>query len=437
MDLAILSALITGQMAQIAGQRLDEIAARDVISGLGISQMIGELFPNVDSALLGANADVVNHLQEGASRYTRAMTRGSINWEWEAEGDPPEAQPSHWLVAEIVQQLTTDALVSGKVALFPRVDEQGRLRVNVLGGYLHPVRSEGELVALLQVLPIRKEGKILYQVRRYSAGLLEVFDNLEDWQKFNTAPAQQYPQSHCPDRLPVAFGVSASDAYGEPLGLVRSALPAFRRYVKAAVLLSFIAHRGGFEERVIKSDQVFQLAKSEPRNALLGEIKKVGPNSLRVLDAGGSYERLDPVALAEYREQERDAKADARAALLMPDTDGANLSGEALAEKREAYTETCQSLAGLIADALTECHELLAKLRPAEVRSGWRITLTPRFARDVTAERVALREDYKAGLPKSAWLSGLQSLGVEWVTDQHVEDAQNEEAITRAPEAGT
>lgn len=443
MNLAMQTALIQGQMAQIAGLRLAEMEARNVISGDGLDVMIQSLFPKVDSELLGANKDVVNHLAEGAGRYVRAMSRGVLNWEWDGESDPPSITPQVWLGArssDLLQDVTIDALVSGKFALLPRISEAGQLRANALGGFLWPLYEAGdssELVALLQVLPLRRDGKILYQVRRYSAGLIEIFDGLEDWQKFATASAQQFPQPHCPDRPPVIFGVAGRTAHREPIGLVQAALPAFRRYVKAAVLLSFIAHRGGFEERVVKSDQVFQLAKDKPSHAMLKELKKVGPNSLRVMDSGGSYERLDPVALAEYREQERDAKADARAALLMPDIDGASLSGEALAEKRDAYTETCESMAALIADALTECHSLLSALRPAEVRAGWRVTLKPRFVRDTQAERVQIREDYKAGLPKSAWLSGLQSLGVEWVTDQHVEDAQNEESITRGPEAGT
>ncbi|WP_278912110.1 hypothetical protein [Deinococcus wulumuqiensis] len=436
MDTAILTALIAGQMAQIAGIRQTETDARNAISGNGLEQMIGELFPSVDSKLLTANKDVVNHLQQGVNRYVRALTRGTLNWEWDGENEPPELNPGVLLNKagrDLVQDATTDALVTGKFA-YSYIGPDNRLRLSTLTGFLWPIYEAGdssEVQAVLQVTSYVADGKTLFQVRRFSPGMMEVFRGLEDWQKYATGQKEEFPQPHSPDRLPIAFRVVGRDANREPEGLAMTALPAFRRYVKAAVLLAFIAHRGGFEERVAKSDQLFQLAKSDPRNPVLGELKKVGPNIVRVLDSSGSYERLEPVKLAEYREQERDAKADVRGALYMPDVDGADLSGEALAEKRESYTETTTSLGNSVADALTEAHELAAAMRPAELRSGWRVTLKPHFTRDVESARVALREDYKAGLPLSAWLSGLQNLGVTEVTEAHINAALAQE------EAGT
>lgn len=437
MDTAILTALIAGQMAQIAGVRQTEVDARNAISGLGLEQMIGELFPGVNAELLTANKDVVNHLQQGVNRYVRALTRGTLNWEWDGENEPPELNPGVLLNKagrDLVQDATTDALVTGKFAYFPYIGPDGKLKLSTLTGFLWPIYEAGdssEVQAVLQVTSYVADGKTLYQVRRFSPGMMEVFRGLEDWQKYATGQKEEFPQPHAAGRLPIAFRVVGRDANREPEGLAMTALPAFRRYVKAAVLLAFIAHRGGFEERVAKSDQLFQLAKSDPRNPMLADLKTVGPNKIRVMDSGGSYERLEPVKLAEYREQERDAKADVRGALYMPDVDGADLSGDALAEKRESYTETTVSLGNSVADALTEAHELAAAMRPAELRAGWRVTLKPHFTRDVESARVALREDYKAGLPLSAWLSGLQNLGVTEVTEAHINAALAQE------EAGT
>lgn len=444
MDLAIYTALVQGQLAQIAGIRQAETDARTAISGYGIEQMAQALFPGVDPALLSANKDLPNYLQQGVSRYVRAMTRGELNWEWEGEGDTPEqGDPGVWLDKrgrDLVQDATTDSLVAGKFAYFPSIGPDLRLRITTLNGFLWPIYAEGdvsEVMAVLQVTSGMVDGKIRYQVRRYSPGMLELFSNLEDWQTYATAPGrQEFPQPHALDRLPIAFRIVGRDANREPEGIAQTAMPAYRRYVKFAVLLGFIATRGGFEERVVLSDALFQLAKDNPRHPLLQEMKKVGVNLVRLMDSGGSYERLEPVALSEYREQEAVARADVRDALNMPDT-GGDLSGEALAEKREAYTESTESIAGSIAEALTEAHDLAAGLRPVEYRPGWRITLKPRFTRDMNAERTALREDYKAGLPRSAWLSGLQSAGVSQVTQAHIDAALALEEAETVPSLGT
>ncbi|AAF12338.1 hypothetical protein [Deinococcus radiodurans] len=116
-------------MAQIAGIRQNEVDARNAISGLGLEQMIGELFPGVDGQLLTANKDVVNHLQQGVNRYVRALTRGTLNWEWDGENDPPDLNPGVLLnIAgrDLVQDATTDALVTGKFAYFPYIGPDNR-----------------------------------------------------------------------------------------------------------------------------------------------------------------------------------------------------------------------------------------------------------------------------------------------------------------------
>ena len=434
MDSNQLTALMQGQLPVMAAAWQAETAARQAIAGQRIDAIVNELFPGVDSSLLKSNKDIPNILQQGVSRYVRALTRGELNWEWDGEGDPPEkGNPGVDLTLrgrDLVQDATSDALTSGKFAYFPHVRRSDlKRRLTTLSGFLHPIYEPGdvsEVVALVQITSAKVADKTLYEVRRYSPGLLEVYKNLEDWQKFSAAQPESIPQTHAAGRLPVAFRIVGRDANREPEGIAQTALPAYRRYVKFAVLLAFIATRGGFEERLIKSDFFVNLGKAEPNHPLIKALKKTGPNEVRLLDSGATYERLDPVVLAEYREQESVARADVRDAMNMPDT-GGDLSGEALAEKREAYTESAESIASSIADALTEAHELGAALRPAELRPGWRVTLEPRFTRDVAAERKQLLEEFKAGLPRSAWYSGLQSLGAGHITEAHIEAAQAEE----------
>ncbi|GBF05855.1 hypothetical protein DAERI_060115 [Deinococcus aerius] len=439
MDAPNLTALVQDQMGQIASIWQAESDARQAIGGGGIEAMIAQLFPGVDTNLLKANKDVPNFLQQGVTRYVRALTRGELNWEWEGEGSEPDeaVSPGAFLNSrgrDLVQDATTDALVSGKFAYFPHVTADGRFRVTTLAGFLWPIYEPGdvsEVLGLLQITSGKVGDKVLYEVRRYSPGLLEVYSGLEEWGKYAAKTPESYPQA-VKDRLPVAFRIVGRDSDRLPEGIAQTAVPAFRRFLKFAVLLAFIATRGGFEERLVKSDQLFQLAKDNPNHPLLKELKKVGVNVVRLLDGGGSYERLDPVVLSEYRDQEAAARADVRDAMNMPDT-GGDLSGDALQEKREAYTESVESIAASIGDALTETHELGAAMKPAELRPGYRVTLEPRFTRDVMNERKMLLEEFKAGLPRSAWLSGLQSLGVSQITQAHIDAALAEEDALAPP----
>ncbi len=443
MDSTQLTALIGSQLPQIAATWQEEAEARQAIGGQGIEAMVGMLFPGVDAALLKSNKDMPNYLQQGVTRYVRAMTRGELNWEWEGNGSEPltSMSPAAILNAQgrdLVQDATTDTVVTGKFAFFPFIDSAGHLRFTTLSGYLHPIFEPGDasqVVAVLQIVVGKVADKTLYTVRRYSPGLLEVYSGLEDWQKYASAVPQTFEQKHALDRLPLAFRVVGRDADRNPEGIAQTALPAYRRYVKFAVLLAFIATRGGFEERLVKSDFYTQLAKENPNHPLIKELRKIGPNVIRLLDSGASYERLDPVILKEYRDQEAAARSDVRDAMNMPDT-GGDLSGEALAEKREAYTESVESAASSIADALTDAYGLASALRPNELRPGYRITLEPRFTRDVQAERKLLLEEYKAGLPRSAWLSSLQSLGVSQITQAHVDAALAEEEALAPPHTG-
>ncbi|GGO24803.1 hypothetical protein [Deinococcus humi] len=440
MDTITLTALIKDDLAAMALAWQAETETREAASREGITAIANELFPGVDQMLLKSNKDVTNYLQQAVSRYLRALKRGELNWEWEGEGSEPDPKvsPGAYLNLrgrDLVQDATTDALVSGKLAFFPYLTADGRIRVTTLSGFLWPIYAPGdvsEVAALVQITAATRGDKKVYEVRRYSPGLLEVYSGLEDWREYAARTPERFETPAIAGRLPVAFRIVGRGLDRRPEGLAQTALPSFRRYVKFAVLLSFLATRGGFEERLVKSDKLFQLAEENPRHPLVQELKKVGVNLVRLLDAGASYERLDPVALGEYREQEAVARTDVQNAMNVPDTAG-SVSGDALSEKRESNTETVESLASSLGDALTEANELAAALRPAELRPGYRVTLEPRFTRDTQAERKMLLEEYKAGLPRSAWLSGLQSLGVSQVTQAHIDAALAEEQATALP----
>lgn len=438
MDLAMLTASVENQLTLIKGIRTAEQATRDAVSNTGIEQVVKDLFPGVSDDFIKGNRNFPNVLQRGANRYVSAVTRAELNWEWAGEGDAPDVRTPAELLAgpgrDLLQAATVDALCCGKYAFFPYRDEYGRVQISALSGFLFPIFSSGNstvVEALLQITATMVKGKPNYTVHRYSPGMLEIFSDLEDWTKYATVTPQKWPQSHAKDRLPVAFRITGRDANRQPEGLAATALPAFLDYVKARVLMAFVSELGSFEERVFYSDELYTLAKDNPNHPLLKASTAVGPRKGKFLPSGDKYERLESIDLTGYQDRAREAAENVDAALNIPPTSaGADLAGVALQELRENYTETSTALTNSLADGLTEAVALAAAMNPSPVDANWRVTLKPRFTQDTDKERAHIREDFKATLlPKSAALSGLQGLGVTYVTDEMVQLAEAEEAL--------
>lgn len=441
MDLDMIQAATENALKVIAATRDVEQETRDAISNLGIEKLAKQLFPGVDDEFIKSNRHFPNVLQRGANRYVSAVTRATLNWEWTGTGNPPEARSPAALLAgpgrDLLQAATVDALATGKFAFFPYRDDAGRVQVSVLSGFLWPIFTTGNstvVEALLQITQSLQDGKVRFEVRRYSPGLLEVFSNLEDWKKYATSPKEEFPQPHASDRLPVVLRITGRDANRQPEGIAATALPAFYDYVKARMLMSFVSELGSFEERVYTSDEVFRLAKDTPDHPVIKLLMNVGPRKAKFLPTGDKYDRLKPVDLAGYQERAREASESVDAAMSVPPQAArAEMSGLALQEIRESYTEMVSAFCNSEADALTEVCALVAALDPATLQPGWQVTLQPRFTQDSGAERTAIREDFKADLlPRSAALSGLQGLGVTYVTDDMVAAAEAAEEAERA-----
>lgn len=431
MDIDILNQLVKAGLAGVTDARDSERETREAISGAGVPRFVKELFPGVDDAFVNSNKFTDNPLKSAVRRYVSAQLRGELSWEWDGAGDPPsEGTPSQLLAKarDLLQAASLDALATGKIAFFPSIVD-GRLQLAVLSGFLWPIFRAGDATtvdALVQVTSTMQGGKTRYEVRRYSDGLLEVWTDLEDWLKFtDKAPSNSFVQAHATGRLPVAFRVVYRDVNRHPEGLVQAAMPAFMAFLKAAVLTNFISELGGFEERVFKSDALFELAEKNANHPLLKVNQAVGPRAAKFLKSSDEYQRLKPVELGGYDARERSAREALKESLGIPDTSGANLTGVSLQEKREAYVENVDTLANTLADALTEAADLAAALDPNVVRPGWRVTLTPHFTQDVEAERkFALDAFSKGALPQSAALSAFQSLGASYVTDAMIERAE-------------
>ena len=417
------------EQQQIKAALAREARSREVMSG-DLSAALAELFPG-DPLFVQRNGNVSNELMRGAGEIADAVAAASINWTTESAQD---AGMERFFSKTLVRLLTVEALISGKIALFPRLNDTGELEMAVLSGYLHPVLSADNALtveSLLQLLPVQVGDRALWQVRRYSAGLLEVFPPVEDWVQFEQLTPEVYPQPHAPGRLPAALSIVRRDARRYPSGLVAEALPAFLRYLKTAVNRNAVQEIAGCPERVVQSDKYLGLLLGEipvppgrTRDEILGELRKVAPKQLKLLGSGDTYEVQDGVDPAPHMAAEEADKQALLDLLRSPDLSGGNLSGVALAERQTKARALITDLCDSVALAVTEAARLASGLPGVEVPEDVQASLTPRWATDNAARITQVGDLYSKGaIPRSVALQELQTAGFASITDQMIQDA--------------
>lgn len=436
MELEIMTAMLQAETQQIKEQRDLELEARDVLSN-HLAGQLDRLFPGAPPTFIQANGDFANELARGAGELADAIADAGINW----TGPAQDTGVDTIFTEELVRLMAVDSLVSGKVGLFPRLDDQGNFSVEVMSGYLHPIFKPGNALKveeLLQVIfdPISRK----YEVRRYAPGIVEQYPPVDDWLKFSdNAPEQTWTQPHATDRLPVAFAVTRRDAHRQPYGLVCECLSAFRRYARTAVNRNAVQEIAGFPEVVVKSDTYLQLLLGQIRRAGVGEgmedpaitaIKQRGARKVKFLGKDDVYEIMAAVDPAPHIEAETNDKQALLDLLRSPDMSGGNQTEVALAERaaksRALIKGTCKQFAVLVTDALA----LSAGISGSGVPKGITASLTPSFPADTFKRTDQIANLYSKGLfTRSEALTELQSLGWGSVTDEAIDAARAEEAV--------
>ncbi len=434
-------ALTANDAAYAAEAQRREIEARDVLSNR-LSAQLTLLFPAAPAEFLPSNGHFSNELARGAGEIADAVSAASINWTTDSEDD---GGVEAMFIGELVRLLTMDALVTAKLALFPRTNDAGGLEFEALTGYLHPVFSPTNALkvdALLQVLPVLVGIDTKYQVRRYSPGLLQIFPPVDVWTDYGLGEPEPFPQAHALGRLPVAFIVARRDAHRQPYGLVAECLPAFRRYAKTAVNRNAVQENAGWPERVVKSDVYRDLLLGRTPNVLtaaataaLNALKKVGPRQLKLIGTSDTYEVQDGVDLKPHMEAETADKQALLDLLRSPDLSGGNVSGVALAERQTKARALVSGLCGMVANLVTEACQLASALPQSSVPDDLQASLTPRWATDNAQRIMDVKELFGVALiPRSVGLQELQTAGVSSITDQMVQDAADAEALDLAPD---
>lgn len=443
MNPELLIALLKAQMNDIAAQRDLEKAARDALSG----RLTGELsllFPSVSPEFIDANGNFSNELQRGADEIIDAVTGAAPNW----TGTEEDSGVEDLFTPDLLNLMATDALVSGKLCLYPRVNAEGQFVVEAPAGYLHPIFDEDDDLKVEEVLQVVYRPRAQkYRVTRFSRGLIQVYPLVTDWLKFaDNAPEESWEQTHAPDRLPIAFSVIRRDANRQPLGLVAAALPAFRRYMKTAINRNAVQEIAGFPERVVKSDKYLRLylgmgldgmknnLPAGQEHPAITALKDVGAYNVKILGQNDVYEVVtaaDPKPHLDAEQTDKQALLDT---LKSPDLGGGTGSGVALevrqTKARNAITALCNQIAAMITDACA----LADAMGAAGFSEGIKASLTPQFPVD-KANRATQAGDLfsKGALKKSHLWTELQSAGWNSISDDDIDDAKAQEDGTFVP----
>ena len=210
MDLEQAITAMKADLAAIAAARQDELDARNATSGEDLERLILDLFPGVSSDFIAANGHFSNELRKAISKIVTNARNAKLQWQQDSETELNDAPLQTLLkgAQQLIEDAATDALCAGKLAFFPYRDEPGGpVRIAVLTGFLHALTDPGNVtqtLGVLQVTTYKTAGRTKFEVRRFTPGLLEVFRDLDDWQKYTDATPEPYPQPHATGRLPVA-----------------------------------------------------------------------------------------------------------------------------------------------------------------------------------------------------------------------------------------
>lgn len=451
----LMLAQLRAQVAAIKADRLAELEHRELLAG-GVASALSQLYAGRmenPAAFLAANGHALNVLQKSAGHLLGLVRAAKSNW---AGGDRADDAAMKTLITPgLIATLATDLLVGGKAAVLPML-KAGRPRLVALAGYLRFIYAEDastgqaeDVEAVVQVLPTLIKGQQMFEVRVYSTdaagnGQIEIYPPVEDWANYLDGRPRVEPQAHARGRLPVAVLVGDTDAYRQPVGLVAQAAPAFLRYLKTAVERNATQENAGAPERVIYSDDYLRLVltpadpKASPIQAhaerqALANARKVSPRQLRVLGSNDRYEVKPGVDITPHLAAESADRRDVESLFGDVEAEGGNLSGVALAERRQRRTTLVEGLCGTIAGALTDALGLLSLIPGANTPAAT-LTLTPSFPQDNTARAEGVSKLYSDGLlPKSSGLRELQNAGYSSITDEQVRAAEEQERASTVP----
>ena len=418
--------LTDAELNLIASRWLREDDTRKVLSN-DLDKQIKLLFPKAPKEFLDANSHFSNELARGAGELADTISAAGINW----TGPAKDTGVEQMFTKELVRLMAVDGLVSGKLALFPRIDSAGKLKFDALTGYLHPVFADGDALnvkALLQVTPVYAKDELQFQVKEYRPGMLAVYPAVAAIVDYAKGTPEEYPQQHSPNALPVAFKIIRRDAHRRASGLVSEALSAFRRYAKSAIVRNAVAELAGFPERVVKSDEYLRLIqqgdplRNGQEHPAVTALKQIGPRQLKVVGTSDAYDIEDGVDIAPHIESEDHDRQSLLDVLSNPDLQGGNVSGIALAERTARTRALITDMCGYIADLVTESLEIADALPNSGIAEGIQASLTPSWAVDRSARVQEVTTLYQAGaLPKSVLYSELQTLGYSSITDKMLE----------------
>ena len=416
--------MLKNEITLLKAQRDWEAQTRLAING-DLGSMINDLYPDTSAAWRSRNSHVPNELGVAVDRIRDAIKTADVSWEYGATSDSTDEEISRFLrnLTDLVGDMATEILVGGRFALYPYLSARTRqLELSVLSGYTLFVLDAGNssiITAVAQVIPNRGGAQLKYDVTVYGYQEIAIWKSLTDWVDFLRLPPQEtYKVPYVPD-LPVIPGIVRRGADRYPAGLAGDAMPAFKRFVRDAINYNASSEMYGRPETVVKSDHYLRELSDQRDSPLIQSLREKGPAALKIVGSDEDYVALPPVDLSPLQSKEDRSKQDINTALKAPTIGAADLSGEALQELRNHFTQTVTSYSKAIAEGLTQAARLAAGIPGSKLPADIEITLKPKFVQDVNAERATISKMFESGMiPDWVALTAMQQLGVDAITDE-------------------
>ena len=192
-------------------------------------------------------------VQRVVTPVTRAEPQYSGDEDW-SDAEKEAAKPVLERLHDLRQLLALKLALHGDAAIFPWIDEAGKLRLTPLLGFTFPVWDDMEVTKLEALLCFQRyqaSSGVEFLVWEFSEGVMRRWENVRTLTAYNTQGTMlEELQPHAANRFPIAFHALTRDPAGGVTGIGAQGLSAHRRYAQRAIQENASYERAGHPQRV-------------------------------------------------------------------------------------------------------------------------------------------------------------------------------------------
>jgi hypothetical protein len=382
-------------LAQIQDAHLEHELRNDAYNGCMDTASLAPINTNNSgwSDWLRRNTKSINPFKRAISRLIDPLKRAELQWagdeDWSEEAKE-QYKPLLARVQALKEDLALAIALHGRAGVFPWIHEGGKLKITALTQFIYPIPDEFEpnsWDAVIMFQQYKAQTDLTYMVWEFRAGMMNLWQAPTLTEYATRGQAQQYPQPHAQDRLPLAFGVLQRTPDGSTEGVGEAGISAYQKFMQRVLQENASYERAGHPQRVARGVNGSDSVDSFRAYDVLKISQPTG--DVINLDASGALEQLSRAR--------RDAADDVAFAVSAPEvSDGAGESGEARITSLEELVTTSHTIGNVVAKLLSDTTELLAAM--GELPNALEFSLAPEFEAKRTAEQQSVMNLFERGL---------------------------------------